>query len=148
LLVFFIIFSYHRLLLFIDNNTYKNAIVLGIFVGLIPNAHVFGLLNVGSIYLTLGVVFLLAKSKAERMLLLKQIALAGVISLVVFLPVVQISSVCLRRSLTGFRPRAWRESNGFYRLVGEIRNVEHYFYRLGFDLLYFLTVLLVSKAGC
>lgn len=90
LLVFFIIFSYHRLLLFIDNNTYKNAIVLGIFVGLIPNAHVFGLLNAGSIYLTLGVVFLMAKSKAEKMLLFKQIALAGVISLVVFLPVVQI----------------------------------------------------------
>jgi hypothetical protein len=53
------------------------------------------------------------------MSLLKQIALAGVISLVVFLPVVQVSSVCLRRSLTGFGRELGGNQMGFTDLLGK-----------------------------
>ena len=90
LLIFLIIFSYNRLVIFINNKTYKNAAILGFCVGLIPNAHIFGLLNVATIYLTILSIFVVTKGKHEKIEMFKKLLLAGIISIIVFLPVIQI----------------------------------------------------------
>ncbi len=90
LLIFLILLTYLRLLVFLENRTYANALILGVCAGLVPNAHIFGLLNVGSVYLTILYVLLTQKDSRDKWLLFKQAFLAGMVSLVVFLPAMQI----------------------------------------------------------
>lgn len=90
LFVFLVIFSYHRMLNFVKNQSVKNTILLGLFAGLIPNAHLFGVLNTASIYVSLFYFSFLVKGKMEKIIFLKHSFSALIISFVVFLPVIQI----------------------------------------------------------
>ena len=119
LLVFFIIISYCQLLIYINNSSTKNAIFLGFLAGLIPNAHIFGILNVVSIYLTLLGVIMLTKNKQLKTNLFKNLFISGIIALVVFYPVVQILNK-LSKTQTHWIPKQSLEGikNAFEQLLG------------------------------
>ena len=86
MLVFFVILSYYYLISFIKVTSYKNAIFLGISLGLITNAQPLGIINVASIYLILLYIFILEKEKKFE--LFKKILLSGVVFLIVFIPAI------------------------------------------------------------
>lgn len=83
LLVFFVIFASYRLIVFIKNNNYRNAILFGIACGLIPNAHPLGVLNVGVLFLTLLFIIILEKQKSIKLAIFKQSLLSGIITLII-----------------------------------------------------------------
>ena len=86
MLVFFVILAFYCLILFINVRNYKNTIFLGISLGLMTNAHPFGLLNVATIFLIL--LYILFIEKESKVDLFKKIFLSGLIFILVFLPVI------------------------------------------------------------
>lgn len=73
LLVFFVVFATYWLMIYLKDKTLKNIIILGVAIGLIPNAHPLGFLNVAVIGLTLFAVLLFqkdVKAKFNQLLLL------------------------------------------------------------------------------
>lgn len=92
LLVFFILIATHRLLVFSKNVNYKNAILLGFFTGLIPNAHPIGLLNVMVIFSFLLFLLVGIKEKDQKIHLFKNSLIVGVVFLIIFSPVYVIVS--------------------------------------------------------
>lgn len=86
MLVFFVILAFYCLILFINDRNYKNTFFLGISLGLITNAHPFGLLNVATIYLIL--LYILFIEKESKVDLFKKIFLSGLIFILIFLPVI------------------------------------------------------------
>lgn len=90
LFVFLVLVSYYQLVLFIKKQNIKNTLLLGLFVGLIPNAHIFGLLNAASIYVTLLLLIIINKNRQQKINLFKQSFIAGIITLIVFCPVIPI----------------------------------------------------------
>jgi len=86
LLVFFVILASYRLVKFIKTISLKNAILLGITTGLIPNAHPMGLLNILVIYLTLLFVIFYEKDLKQRIQVFKLSFLAGIFTILAFLP--------------------------------------------------------------
>ncbi len=89
LMMLFIVIAYYYLVLFLKNQNYKTAILLGLFSGLITNAHPIGLLSVASIYLTVG-LFLFLEESSNRKKYFGFAFLSGCIALLVFSPVYQI----------------------------------------------------------
>lgn len=90
LLVLFVILAFFRLVLFVKQTSIKNAIYLGIFLGLITNAHPIGIVNVLSVYLILIIYFFTLVKKEDRNIFIKYTFLSGIFTLIVFLPVYQI----------------------------------------------------------
>ncbi len=86
MLVFFVILSFYFLISFINDKSYKNAIFLGIALGLATNAQPFGLINVASIYLIL--LYILILEKENKMDLFKRLFLSGIVFLIIFSPVI------------------------------------------------------------
>lgn len=86
MLAFFVILAFYLLVLFIEKRTYKNALFLGVAMGLVSNAHPIGLLNVISIYIVLSYVFL--TEKTARNDLFKKAFVSGIVFVLVFLPVI------------------------------------------------------------
>jgi uncharacterized membrane protein len=89
LMVFFVLLATHRMLLFIKDVNIKNTLLLGLFIGLIPNAHPFGLLNVLVIYSFLLYTLLTTKN-LNRIHFFKNGLLSAVIFLIIFSPVYPI----------------------------------------------------------
>jgi uncharacterized membrane protein len=89
LLVFFIVFATYRMIKYIKDISWINAILLGLACGLIPNAHPLGVLNIAVIYSTLLVFFILSK---EKLIIFKQLFVSLILTLLVFVPVYQIIS--------------------------------------------------------
>ena len=92
LLVLFVIISFYRLVLFLKQPDIKNAVFLGIFLGLITNAHPIGIVNVISVFLIIVVCFFFIKEKNEKVKYFRNTFLSGLTTLVVFFPVYQIVS--------------------------------------------------------
>ena len=90
LLVLFVIISFYRLVLFLKESNLKNAIFLGIFLGLITNAHPIGIVNVISVFLIIFVCFFFIKDKKEKVKYFKNTFISGITTLGVFFPVYQI----------------------------------------------------------
>lgn len=86
-IILFVIIAYYRLLLLMKNINLKNAIFLGLFTGLICNAHPIGLLNIISIYLSLLVFILVLKDKKQKIKLFKFSFYSGIVAFITFLPV-------------------------------------------------------------
>lgn len=92
LMILFIILSFYRLVLFLKNVNLKNAILLGIFLGLITNAHPIGIVNVISVFLIIIIAFFIISDKKEKIEFVKYTFITGVVTLAVFSPVYQIVS--------------------------------------------------------
>lgn len=86
MLVFFVILGFYYMISFINERNYKNAILLGVSVGLITNAHPFGLINVATIYLIL--LYVLFTEKESKVDLFKKIFLSGLVFILIFIPVI------------------------------------------------------------
>lgn len=90
LLVLFVIISFYRLVLYLKKPNFKNAVFLGIFLGLITNAHPIGIVNVISVFLIIMACFFLIKEKSKKINFFKNTFICGITTLIVFLPVYQI----------------------------------------------------------
>ncbi len=85
LLLLFTIISYYYLILFIKTHALKNAVLTGVFSGLIVNAHFVGIITVASqSLLLLGALFVLEKE--QRILFFKRSLHSGWIALLVMSP--------------------------------------------------------------
>ena len=92
LLILFVIFSFYRLVLFLDQYNLKNALYLGLFSGLITNAHPIGIVNILSVFFIIIICFFFIKGKMEKITYFKNTFICGITTLIVFFPVYQIVS--------------------------------------------------------
>lgn len=100
MLICFVIIAFYRLLIFLENYSIKNAIFLGIFLGLITNAHPVGIVSVISVFLLIGLYFFKREDKQERIKYFKSSFITGIVTLIVFSPVYQ--KVVNASSITSF----------------------------------------------
>ncbi len=77
--------SFYRLMLFVKNPTLKNAVWYGIFTGLVLNLNFFGFVNVLSQVVLIS-VFLILIPKKNRLQMVINSAISGVIAFLLFLP--------------------------------------------------------------
>lgn len=84
MLVLFAIIAFYRFYVYINKTTFPNALYLGIAMGLVINAHPFGLLNVASIFILLFLTFILNKDKVARMNIFKGSIISGITALALF----------------------------------------------------------------
>ncbi len=87
MLMFFVIISFYQLLIYLKKKTLLSAILLGVFCGLITNAHPIGILNVMSIYLIILIHLIVFKK--DRIMLLKYSVISAIVSFIVFLPTLE-----------------------------------------------------------
>jgi len=89
LLSLFTILSFYRLIIFIRDNSLKNAIYFGIFAALMINTHFFGLFVLVAQILILALV-LFEKPKTEKIPLIKKAIISGFLILLLWLPSIKI----------------------------------------------------------
>jgi mannosyltransferase len=89
LLVLFTILAFYRLILYIKNPDRKNTILYGIFAALMVYGHFFGLFALFAQYVILLFFFLLTK-KEEKLKFFVNLAIAGVITLVLYIPAIPL----------------------------------------------------------
>ena len=77
--------SFYRLVLFIKNSTFKNAILYGLFTGILLNINFFGMINVGSQALII-LFFLCISSKQNQFDYFKKALISGIIIILFFAP--------------------------------------------------------------
>lgn len=85
LLVFFTVISFYRLVLYIKKPTLRNALLFGLFAGLIINAHFVGLITVFAQFLLL-LFILLITPKEERPTFFKFSFYSGITAFLIMLP--------------------------------------------------------------
>jgi Dolichyl-phosphate-mannose-protein mannosyltransferase/Ca-dependent carbohydrate-binding module xylan-binding len=86
MLAFFVILSHYFLVCFLQKKSFKNALLLGISLGLITNSHPIGLLNVVSIFLVL--LYVLLVTKESKVDLFKKIVISGIVCMILFIPTI------------------------------------------------------------
>lgn len=87
LLALFATVAFYFLMRFIKQVNLKNALLLGLFSGLITNAQPIGIVNAVSIYTILFIVILSTEANARKKIL-KYSIISGLVALVVFSPVI------------------------------------------------------------
>lgn len=87
MLAFFVIMAHYRLVAFLKKVNLKNAIYLGLCTGLITNSQPIGIVSVLSVFFMVGITLLFLKTKKERIETIKYGFIAGIVTLLVFLPV-------------------------------------------------------------
>lgn len=89
LLSLFAILSFYRLVIFLKNHSYKNALYYGLFASLMINTHFFGLFILVSQFV--GVLFFFFDlPKEERKKYFLSAAVAGITTVVLWLPSIKI----------------------------------------------------------
>lgn len=86
LLFLFTVLAFYRLIIFIKTPTFKNAILYGLFAGLILNAHFFGFITLFSQYIILLITFIYSQ-KENRLNFFKYSFCSLIVTLIVFFPV-------------------------------------------------------------
>lgn len=89
LLSLFAIFSFYRLVIFIKNHSYKNALYYGLFTSLLINTHFFGLFILVSQFVII-LFFLFDLAKEERKKYFLSAVVAGATTLILWLPSIKI----------------------------------------------------------
>ncbi len=89
LLTLFTILAFYQLVIFIKDRTLKNAILFGLFAALMINTHFFGLFVLVSQFLIV-LYFLIDATKKERLKFLLLSALAGVITIALWIPSIKL----------------------------------------------------------
>ncbi|GGD22667.1 glycosyltransferase family 39 protein [Flavobacterium orientale] len=82
---FTVILSFYSLVLFLKNQNLKNALLYGLFTALLLNTNFFGLLNVFT-QMCIILFYFTIVNRSEKINLLKNSLIAGVIALLLFLP--------------------------------------------------------------
>jgi 4-amino-4-deoxy-L-arabinose transferase-like glycosyltransferase len=105
LLMFFTIVSFERLIIFIKNQSIKNAIIYGLITGLVFNAHTVGLIVVFSQYILLLFLFILI-SKENKVSFFKNGLIIFITALIVSIPMFQ-----MLKKMTGYKS-GWLQNPG------------------------------------
>ncbi|OYQ33313.1 hypothetical protein CHU92_13050 [Flavobacterium cyanobacteriorum] len=90
LLATFVIITNLYLIKFIKETTLKNALLMGLFAGLITNMQPIGLVNVAAVYLTILIFIVISKQKALKLKLFRLSLIAGILTLILFTPTISI----------------------------------------------------------
>lgn len=120
LLLFFVLFASYRLIKFSKETNIKNAVLLGLSIGLIPNAHPLGVLNILTILVFMVAFFFLNQSKEQKFTLLKLYLISGLSSLVTFsLAISQILNVSKINSFWIEKPTFENLKQTFFEILGK-----------------------------
>lgn len=103
LLLLFTVLSYYRLVLYLKQNTYKNAILYGLFTGLMLLTQFFGLFVLVS-QLILLLFVLIKKEKTNKLLFFKQLLASGLVIIISFLPALNIFIETTKKKYTAIQP--------------------------------------------
>jgi mannosyltransferase len=103
LLVLLTVLSYYRLVVYLKENTYKNAILYGLFTGLMLLTQFFGLFVLVSQVIILLFVFI-KKEKAYKLLFFKQLLVSGLVIIISFLPALTIFIETTKKKYTAIKP--------------------------------------------
>uniref|UniRef100_UPI0025E8C473 glycosyltransferase family 39 protein n=1 Tax=uncultured Flavobacterium sp. TaxID=165435 RepID=UPI0025E8C473 len=111
LLVLFVIIAFYRLYIYVNNSSLLNALYLGIWMGLVTNAHPIGLLNVVTIFIILFFVFISQKEWTTKINIIKGSVIAGIVTLMLFSLIYPIVSAASK--ITSF----WISEASFERII-------------------------------
>lgn len=89
LLLLFTVLSFYRLVIFLKNTTYKNAVWYGIFTGLMLFTQFFGLFVLAS-QLFILLIILLRLDKKDKLQFLFKSLVSGAIMIAIFLPAIHL----------------------------------------------------------
>lgn len=103
LLVLLTVLSYYRLVMYLKENTYKNAILYGLFTGLMLLTQFFGLFVLVSQVIILLFVFI-KKEKTHKLLFFKQLLASGLVIIISFLPALTIFIETTKKKYTAIQP--------------------------------------------
>lgn len=103
LLLLFTVLSYYRLVIFLKNDTFKNAVWYGIFTGLMLLTQFFGLFVLASQLFILLVVFLKLPKSGKLQFVYKSL-LSGVIMILLFIPAINIFIETTKKKYTSIPP--------------------------------------------
>lgn len=103
LLVLLTVLSYYRLVVYLKENTYKNATLYGLFTGLMLLTQFFGLFVFVSQVIILLFV-LIKKEKAYKLLFFKQLLVSGLVIIISFLPALTIFIETTKKKYTAIKP--------------------------------------------
>lgn len=103
LLFLLTVLSFYRLVIFLKNTTYKNAVWYGVFTGLMLFTQFFGLFVLASQLFILLIVLLRLNKKDKIQFLLKSLV-AGVIIVAIFLPAVNIFIETTKKKYAAIMP--------------------------------------------
>lgn len=103
LLFLFTVLSFYRLVLFLKNSTYKNAVWYGIFTGLILFTQFFGLFVLIS-QLFILLIFFLKLNRKDQLQFFYQSLLSGVIMILIFIPAINIFIETTKKKYAVFAP--------------------------------------------
>ena len=103
LLVLLTVLSYYRLVVYLKENTYKNAILYGLFTGLMLLTQFFGLFVLVSQVIILLFVFI-KKEKTHKLLFFKQLLASGLVIIISFLPALTIFIETTKKKYTAIQP--------------------------------------------
>lgn len=103
LLVLLTVLSYYRLVVYLKENTYKNATLYGLFTGLMLLTQFFGLF----VFVSQVIIFLfvfIKKEKAYKLLFFKQLLVSGFVIIISFLPALTIFIETTKKKYTAIKP--------------------------------------------
>ncbi|RZL45427.1 MAG: phospholipid carrier-dependent glycosyltransferase [Pedobacter sp.] len=103
LLLLFTVLSYYRLVIFLKNTTYRNAVWYGLFAGLMIFTQFFGLFVLASQLVILLVVFL-RWDKSDKLQFLYKSFVSGALMVLIFLPAINIFIATTKKKYAVFQP--------------------------------------------
>lgn len=103
LLLLFTVLSYYRLVIYIKENTYKNALLYGLFTGLMLVTQFFGLFVLASQLIFLLYVFI-KKEKTSKILFFKPLLVSGLVIIISFLPALTIFIETTKKKYVAIKP--------------------------------------------
>lgn len=89
LLMLFTIFSFYKLVVYVKKPNIKNALLYGLFAGLMINSHFFGLFTLFTQCFIL-LIFLILSEKTNKKTFFINSFLAGILVLILFIPAIKI----------------------------------------------------------
>lgn len=98
------ILSFYRLIIFLKNITYKNAIWYGIFTGLMLLTQFFGLFVLVSQLFILLIILLKTDNKKEKIQFLYKSLVSGIIMIAAFLPAIDIFIATTKKKYAAIQP--------------------------------------------
>lgn len=103
LLLLLTILSFYRLVVFLKNTTYKNAVWYGVFTGLMVFTQFFGLFILAS-QLFILFIFLVRTGKKDRLQFFLKSLVSGVVAALIFLPALHIFIETTKKKYAVFQP--------------------------------------------
>ena len=89
MLFLFSVLSFYGLARFLKNVTIRNAVVYGVFAGLVLNSQSFGFITLFSQFLIIIIYLFLEKDSQKRKHFFKFSLIAGIVGLLIFLPAIE-----------------------------------------------------------